>query len=330
MTREEFENIAYEYKNSLLANEKDVIVFVEDKASKKFWTNIFSKFVPSLQIDCVYEGRFVNRQGNEQTQSGVAYISNYLPFTDCQLIVCKDSDYDYLLQTPHLNNRPYLFQTYTYSVENYLCYAPSLKEICFQGSQNSEIDFDIESFFREYSKIVYDLLLWVYQDEEEREKMFEVIFLPARMNIDETEKILQDIQEKVAAKIEALKQSKPDFDIDNEKSKVSTLGVQAENAYLYIRGHNLYDSVTKTVLASLIKRLQTQKITEIREQYDNEEIEEQREAYLATTKDLEEALSENTNYFDCPLMDKIKQDIEEFMENCFPDRIAGSEGGVER
>ncbi|TGO02534.1 hypothetical protein PN36_23425 [Candidatus Thiomargarita nelsonii] len=51
------------------------------------------------------------------------------------LLLCVDSDYDYLLQdatevSKRINQEPYIFQTYAYSIENYKCYAESLRGVC--------------------------------------------------------------------------------------------------------------------------------------------------------------------------------------------------------
>ncbi len=51
------------------------------------------------------------------------------------LIACVDSDYDFLLQgatntSRKINRNKYIFQTYTYAIENYHCFAESLHEVC--------------------------------------------------------------------------------------------------------------------------------------------------------------------------------------------------------
>ena len=64
------------------------------------------------------------------------------------LIACVDSDYDFLLQgatntSRKINRSRYIFQTYTYAIENYHCFAESLHEVCVQATLNdrSILDF---------------------------------------------------------------------------------------------------------------------------------------------------------------------------------------------
>ena len=62
------------------------------------------------------------------------------------LIACVDSDYDFLLQgatntSRKINRSRYIFQTYTYAIENYHCFAESLHEVCVQVRLNVPFHF---------------------------------------------------------------------------------------------------------------------------------------------------------------------------------------------
>ena len=78
------------------------------------------------------------------------------------LIACVDSDYDFLMQgatalSRRINGNPYVLQTYTYAIENYLCYAESLHEVCVQATLNDRQIVDFPEFMRRYSRIAYPL-----------------------------------------------------------------------------------------------------------------------------------------------------------------------------
>ena len=81
------------------------------------------------------------------------------------LIACVDSDYDFLLQgatntSRKINRNRYIFQTYTYAIENYHCFAESLHEVCVQATLNDRFILDFNAYLKRYSEIVYPLFLW--------------------------------------------------------------------------------------------------------------------------------------------------------------------------
>ena len=78
------------------------------------------------------------------------------------LIACVDSDYDFLLQgatntSRKINRNKYIFQTYTYAIENYHCFAESLHEVCVQATLNDRFILDFNAYLKRYSEIVYPL-----------------------------------------------------------------------------------------------------------------------------------------------------------------------------
>ncbi len=81
------------------------------------------------------------------------------------MIACVDSDYDYLIQgatntSRMINQNRYVFQTYTYAIENYQCYAGALHEVCVMATLNDREIIDLEEFMRMYSRIAYPLFIW--------------------------------------------------------------------------------------------------------------------------------------------------------------------------
>ena len=99
------------------------VVLVEDKSDKPFWSYTLDKF-----IDSKYEiFPFVNYPTFDTTGKS-ALIKYYSSFSDSDFIICVDSDYDYLLENPNLQ-KPFIFQTYTYSFENYHCFPDGIKNV---------------------------------------------------------------------------------------------------------------------------------------------------------------------------------------------------------
>ena len=81
------------------------------------------------------------------------------------MIACVDSDYDYLLQgatntSRMINQNRYVFQTYTYAIENYQCLAECLHEVCVMATLNDREIVNLEEFMKMYSRIAYPLFIW--------------------------------------------------------------------------------------------------------------------------------------------------------------------------
>lgn len=312
------ESFARNYKNGLRLSRLDTIVMVEDKASKEFWTFVFDKYAPKLKIKVIVKPKIVDKDGEVKKQSNVHAVLKYLPFADCQLILCKDSDYDYLFQDPALNNQSFLFQTYTYSVENYLCYGPSLKDVSERTTLEKDTQFDFDGFLKEYSSIVYELFLRSYEDELERSKLFEVISLPGIIDLFNPENALIELKSKVDFEIIRLKKKYPAFDFEACKKTLFELGLTPENTYLFLRGHNVFDSVVKHLLHSVSREYRRTQIELITEEFDGFDIKIKVDNYLGETLTVEEALNANRDFDDCVLFDKIKKDIESFINQCAP------------
>lgn len=162
---------------------KPIQVYVENEDDVPFWKDIFNRF--HLKTNVAPASTDKLRRGKTEVlklkdQAGEA------------LWLCVDSDYDYLLQNElhqTIEKTPYIFQTYTYSIENYKCYAPALKQVIVEAAL-AEPDFNFEVFLSEYSKIIFDLfVLSVYYHEAYSDSETENPFCISDFN--EVIKILQ-------------------------------------------------------------------------------------------------------------------------------------------
>lgn len=92
-------------------------------------------------------------------------LLDMIPQSGPNLLLCMDSDFDYLFngnteQSRLVNESPYVFHTYAYATENYLCHPPSLHRVCAKATKNDTLIFDFEAFLKEYSRIIHPLFLW--------------------------------------------------------------------------------------------------------------------------------------------------------------------------
>jgi hypothetical protein len=144
---------------------KTIFAYVEGREDIPFWCFLLEPFereAGNIKFEILTP---TNNEGKSETgkQSVLKMKNSVGPY----LILCVDSDYDYLLQeaTPtskEINNNAYIFQTYSYSTENLQCYAPSLQSLCTYAANGETFTpkIDFEHLLGEYSQIIYPLFLW--------------------------------------------------------------------------------------------------------------------------------------------------------------------------
>ena len=136
-----------------------VRVFVEGYEDVAFWRGIFDHFAnPYLRFEISVPTR-------KDLPKGKKVLLSMAEQANEELLLCMDSDFDYLFDDEDEVSRqivesPYMFHTYTYATENYLCYAPSLHNVCVKAVKNDAHIFDFEQFMADYSRTIYPLFLW--------------------------------------------------------------------------------------------------------------------------------------------------------------------------
>ena len=105
-----------------------VRVFVEGYEDVAFWRGIFDHYeTPELRFEISVPPR-------EDLAKGKKVLMGMIPDSCEELLLCVDSDFDYLFsdrtqQSVLVNRSPFMFHTYAYATENFLCYAPSLHSV---------------------------------------------------------------------------------------------------------------------------------------------------------------------------------------------------------
>lgn len=238
-----YEDIAKRLAASTLLYGVDSVVRVENRDDIWFWRQVLAKysnrrykFMPATQND----------KGN--ATSGCAECLKYNGFLSQRFFVCIDSDLRYLSGDSVSANQGVL-QTYTYSWENHCAFAARLQRQ-FDEHLQGERTFNFISFLQRYSQIVYKpFLLMLYQERNKLDSFKQGTFhrcisLQYR-NGDETDggaSFLQRMEETLLTATEGITDT-CGFDFDKESERYSTFGLDETNAYLYVRGHNLYDSL---------------------------------------------------------------------------------------
>lgn len=231
-----YASLAKSYKSASLLKKCKAAVCLEDKRDKDFWEKILRYVYPNDTFDFVSFTR--TPSGDEAT--GCEQCLMYVPYLDSRLAIAIDSDMRYLTQEPVLNNQ-YVLHTYTYSFENHLCYAHRIENILTTLS-NGAVEFDIQRFLLEYSSAIYSLILYCLEGNTTIEALNKATSLPFSSDtslISNGDSIIQMLENRVQNIIGKYTPSK------EVKDHFQTLGLTEDVAYLYVRGHNLYNLVYK-------------------------------------------------------------------------------------
>jgi Protein of unknown function (DUF4435) len=304
---------AQHFKDSIFHLRKDMGVRVEARDDIPFWKHAFQRAMPDLKPEFFpecYEHPAAGTQGKQ----GVLQLK---AFADKELILCVDSDYDYLLQTNVIGNQLFVFQTYTYSFENYKCYAPVLAQLCARATFNDMPLFDFEWFLKQYSNIIFELLVYALYLEQvglrllARDTFNALIHIKQRFNIQkEVEKVLAELQAIVTHQLKILKLHLNTIDFNTFKNTLAQLGLNADNAYLFIQGHTLMDKVVFRLMHLVINDLRNMKYQQFNEiKIDINDFKRKKKVYDATIQTPKNILESHTDYEDCFLFQKIIRDI---------------------
>ncbi|MFI3314372.1 MAG: DUF4435 domain-containing protein [Rikenellaceae bacterium] len=300
-----------------------VMVYVEGYEDIPFWREILSELESSkLQFE-------VNVPSRDDMAKGKRVLMSMAQNAGRNLILCMDSDFDYLFQgkTPQsqqiLSNK-FIVHTYAYSIENLLCYAPSLKRIVVRASKNDRYLLDINKLIESFSSVIYPLFLWYAYSALSQEKHIFVLadFRNAiRVNFLDTRNegvsTLNWLKRGVMRKLHSLEERYPLLipKVKEFAEEVKLLGVTRENCYIYINGHALMDNIC-TILNSIVDTLREEKMTIIRNSsIKGATLSGEMSNYKNSLMKVSDLLKNNTGYKDSPLYPLIIERLKEVIND---------------
>ena len=156
----------------------------------------------------------------------------------------------YLMKEPGLGAGDCICQTYTYSWENHYCEASELQHRFEKVCPDKAATFDFQKFMSTLSKVLYKpllLLLFCLKNNKPdfSMRMFSAC-LPNQCKRAELTGNGKLLIERIAKNFESHLNSPfaQSVDLEDEKVYCQVLGVNEQNAYLHVRGHNLFDLVS--------------------------------------------------------------------------------------
>ncbi len=300
-----------------------VEVYVEGYDDVAFWRGIFNDFESDrVTFEIAVPPR-------PDLAKGKRVVMDMIGESSPVKLLCVDSDFDYLFngytaQSRRVIESPFLFHTYTYATENYLCFAPTLHTVCTKATKNDTRIFDFEAFLEAYSRIIYPVFLWyAYSARLGDEHIFTLIEFKntVKLNYLEVENggrgTLQWLSGNVNRKLHTLetnhaewKGAVHDFALLSRKRDLTP-----GNTYLFMHGHTLLDNVVVPMLNAVCDKLKllannyistsAQKGTAL-----NNEISNYRNALL----NVRDTLTYNEDYKGCFLYRRLHEDIRAMLE----------------
>jgi uncharacterized protein YlaN (UPF0358 family) len=301
-----------------------VHVYVEGYEDVAFWRSIFDHFRnPYLRFEISVPNR-------DDLPKGKKVLMSMLDKVDKdRVLLCVDSDFDYLFDGATEQSRDVLgadnmFHTYTYATENYLCYAPSLRNVCVKATKNDTRIFDFERFMAAYSEIIYPLFLWyVYSAQLSSERVFTLAEFRASVRLgfvdirDNGEHTLAWLERNVERRREALERDNPDMRdaILSLGEQLVGRGVERDNCYLFMHGHTLMDNVTMPLLNAVCDKLRQLSVAKINNsKVEGVALKNELQNYTNTLRSIRDVLLDNENYTSCPLYKRLRDDIQTYLD----------------
>ena len=251
-----------------------IVAYVESYDDIAFWRTLFEEF----ENDRLYF-QVMLPSATSLAKGKRMVLMNTLNTEELgkSMIACVDSDYDFLLQgatriSQKINRNKYIFQTYTYAIENYHCFADSLHEVCVQATLNDRPVIDFNAYLKRYSEIVYSLFvwnIWFYRKHDTDTfpmYAFNECTALRDVNLKRPEQSLELLRRRVSQKMNELQSRFPQFvkPVDSLKKKLREQGLVPETTYLYMQGHHVMDNVVMKLVGPVCTALRREREQEIK------------------------------------------------------------------
>ncbi len=255
MTPEEQERQENKARGKHLALDGEVKIFVEANDDMIFWREIFFHFAPKLKIK-------IYKSGEKTPISGSKLLEDRLDREGVNQykIICFDSDYERYWSKNSRYESLYIFQTFSHSIENHNCFPAFLDRLVRIVTETENIQPWFSEFLKKYSQTVYPLFVYFVYDKLNNKNIltdkdfhcaiFTQKFFQKNIASKTTENdIIENIKIKINERIAELKKVISDNDLQSTSEYLqNSYNINKDNVYMYLRGHNLEDTVITALL----------------------------------------------------------------------------------
>lgn len=256
----------------------EISVLVEDVYDEEFWRLIIENVKPNLRNKIYFP--YPSKKGTR----GKDTLKKFREFVNKKLIICIDSDCEYLYDNNVWYIADYIYHTVVYSKENFQCNHFSLSEICKSLTTKNYV---FKSLLENISRIVSPLFyVWLYFKENPYNDCNYLInnaifakvlhFEDSQFNSIGDENILfQNIEDKVNDTLQKLKEVMDDAwydsilldgipDIQNRLTE--QYSIRPEDILSFCYGHGVLDEFVEPFMIRIIEILKTLKIEELKQE----------------------------------------------------------------
>ncbi|MDR0973184.1 MAG: DUF4435 domain-containing protein [Prevotellaceae bacterium] len=300
-----------------------IVAYVESYDDIAFWKPILDEF----ETDEFYF-QLMLPSARTLTKGKKSVLLNTLNPNELgrSLIACVDSDLDFLLQgstatSRKLNENNYVFQTYSYAIENYRCYAGNLHNVCVEATLNDKHLVDFEQLMTMYSEAVYPLFLWMIYFYRRHDTdtfpmcRFNDITRIRHINLHDPDAAIEDVRRRVNHSLADLERKylREKNNVEALGKELEALGLKPDTTYLYIQGHHLQDNVVMKMLVpvcTVLRREREDQIKQLAEhhtQYHNELV-----AYQHTMEGVGQVLRRTVGYKELFHYQWLRRDLQRF------------------
>ncbi len=321
------ENLSSDYfRASAALNAREpgrVMVYVEGYSDIPFWKSLFDRFeTPERTFE-------VSTPVRRDLAKGKKVVLQFAQQAGKHLILCVDSDFDHLFgdateQSRRVNHTPHLLQTYTYAVENYLCYPPSLHSVCARAARKDVQIFDFEEFMAEYSRLIHPIFVWyAYAARMDRPNLFTLTDFrnAVRINFvnleDQGRATLQWLERNVTRRLKTLEQKHKFWipQVQRFADELRERGVVPEQTHLYMQGHTLLENVVLPLVTTVANQLRKIAVGQIlQSSRKGQPLHNELSYYNNSVTDAESLLLTNAGFYACPLFRMLDQDMKRLLE----------------
>ncbi|MBO5187405.1 MAG: DUF4435 domain-containing protein [Prevotella sp.] len=316
----------FEAANRLTSKDarRRIIAYVESYDDVFFWRTVLG----GLEDDTCYFEIMLPSKGTLQRGKKSVLMSVIADNAGKDMIACVDADYDYLMQGHTISSQkvlenPFVFHTYVYSIENFQCYAPALRNVCVMVTLNDHAIFDFYDYMRQFSETCYPLFVWsVWAYRTGNYNYFSLtdftkVIEPGKFNIFTPQVSIDNLRHKVTRRVNILKQHFPKAKESYLalKAELASIGVTPQNTYLYIQGHHIFDAVVVPIMTKVCNYLRMEREKEIhvtsthRTQMRNE-----LSCYENSIEDVRSMLKKNVGYMSSQQFKKLQSDVDAFVK----------------
>lgn len=239
--------IQAEYYSNIPILDRDIkaSVHLENEEDELFWDTMLQAHRPGRYFYIYY-----SRSGNGNDTRGCEQCLKYKQYLSNHFFICIDSDLRHLRKEQGIDAGNFIHQTYCYSWENHYCFAERLQRTFAAKCPDVAELFDFRIFLAAYSAAVYEAsILFLAMDRKEISgfslKDFKAL-LPQQCSHNNMANNGEDFNREMKKKIMAFTSpliARHHIDMKAEKIYYQQLGLTESNAYLHIRGHELYNLV---------------------------------------------------------------------------------------